>query len=216
MYAPVYDRIFGTIYARARRRAVELLALQRGERLFIPGVGTGLDLPLLPAGVEVTGVDLSREMLGQVRSKDWGISLRLYRMDAQQLDLPAESYDAALLNLIVSVAPDGAAVAREAWRVLKPGGRMVIFDKFAPEGHPLSPARRALGKIALGLGTDINRRLSEVLGEIDGYVVESDAPAWLGGTYRILRLRKVEQPVSAPAPGLFDVVGQHGLLMGFF
>ena len=51
LYAPIDDFIFQPVLAAGRKRAIELLNLQSGEHVVIPGVGTGLDLPLLPLGV---------------------------------------------------------------------------------------------------------------------------------------------------------------------
>lgn len=50
------------LYGTARRRDLELLNLRPGEKVLIPGVGTGLDLPLIPAGIRVSGIDLSPVM----------------------------------------------------------------------------------------------------------------------------------------------------------
>lgn len=68
-YAPLYDRLMRSWTAVPRRKAVDLLKLKPGEQLLISGVGTGLDLPYLPAGVCVTAVDLSSAMLQQARNK---------------------------------------------------------------------------------------------------------------------------------------------------
>lgn len=189
-FAPIYDLLFNATYAGARRRAVELLDLQSGERLLISGVGTGLDLLQIPASVVVTGIDISPEMLHEAARKSPVASVRLMQMDAQCLDYPNESFDAVLLNLIVSVAPDGRAVFQEAWRVLRPGGRLVLFDKFLPEGQSISLPRAALGGFFRWIGTDINRRLSEILGNVENKVIEIDEPSLFFGQYRILRLRK--------------------------
>lgn len=188
-YAPLYDALFGPTYARARLRAAGLLDLRPDERLLIPGVGTGLDLPLVPPGVQVTGIDVSAEMLAQARVKAAGREIDLRVMDAQALDLPSGSFDAALLSLIVSVAPDGRRVFAEAVRVLKPGGRLVLFDKFAPDGKALTPMRRLLGAMISLIGTDVNRRLSEIIGSAP-VEIELDEPSLFGGQYRILFLRK--------------------------
>jgi ubiquinone/menaquinone biosynthesis C-methylase UbiE len=190
LWAPVYDAFVTRVFDRPRRRAIELLDLQPGERLLIPGVGTGLDLPYVPPGVSVVGADISPEMLAQARPKAAGRDVTLLEMDAQALDFPDDSFDAVLLNLILSVAPDGALAFRQAWRVLEPGGRAVILDKFLPEGRALTTGRRLLGRVVSALGTDPNRRLSEIVDGAPGLTIERDEPSLLRGQYRLVRLGK--------------------------
>lgn len=72
LWSLVYDAAVGRVFNRPRQRAIELLQLQRGERLFLSGAGTGLDLPLIPSGVWVTAVDLSHPMLQKARGKGNG------------------------------------------------------------------------------------------------------------------------------------------------
>jgi ubiquinone/menaquinone biosynthesis C-methylase UbiE len=182
----------GPAYAAVRRSTVQLLKMKPGERLLISGVGTGLDLPLIGAGVEVIGADISAEMLQQARKKPSQANVQLIQMDAQCLDLPAESFDAVLLNLIVSVAPSGHAVFQEAWRMLKPGGRLVLFDKFAPENRSIGVLRKAVGGLFRLIGTDVNRKLSDVVGNLENGVVEINEPSIFFGQYRILKFRKVQ------------------------
>ena len=136
LWAPIYDPTVNRIFMPGRRRAVQLLDLKRGERVLIPGVGTGADLPLLPAGVEVTGIDLTPEMLAKARLKldRCAASVKLIEGDAQKLLVEPFSFDAAILNLILSVIPDGNACLQSALHALKPGGRAVFWSaNLAPE-----------------------------------------------------------------------------------
>jgi phosphatidylethanolamine/phosphatidyl-N-methylethanolamine N-methyltransferase len=190
LWAPIYDKVMGPFADNARQQALELLNLRAGERVLLSGVGTGLDLRHICADVKVTGIDLSPEMLRKAREKTVGRDVMLCEMSAQALDFPDGSFDAVILNLILSVVPDGAAAFREAWRVLRPGGRAVIFDKFAAAGGQISVLRRGLGKIISLLGTDPNRRLSEIMGNPAGLTIERDEPSLLHGQYRIVLLNK--------------------------
>ncbi len=189
-WAPIYDMVMGPFAGKARRHAIELLNLCAGESVLLAGVGTGLDLPQLPAGVRAIGIDLSRAMLRKAQDKVNGQNVTLLEMNAQTLDFPSDSFDAVILNLILSVVPDGAMTFREAWRVLRPGGRAVIFDKFASEGGQISALRRGLGKIIALFGTDPNRRLSDIIGQPPDLTLEHHEPSLLHGQYRIVLLHK--------------------------
>lgn len=194
LWAPIYDRFMRPIYGTARQRAIKLLDLQAGEKVLIPGVGTGLDLPMIPPGVHITGIDLTPAMLAKARAKTNGANVTLAVMNAQALQFQDSAFDAVILNLILSVVPDGTAAFRESWRVLRPGGRMVIFDKFLPESSQLSTVRRVLGFAIELIGTDPNRRLSDMVRDLPDVKIEQDEPALLRGQYRIIFLNKPLQP----------------------
>jgi phosphatidylethanolamine/phosphatidyl-N-methylethanolamine N-methyltransferase len=190
LWAPVYDKVMGPFAGKARQHAIELLHLQPGERVLLSGVGTGLDVPHLPVDVKAVGIDISAEMLHKAQGKVSGRNVSLQEMNAQALEFSDGSFDVVILNLILSVVPDGAAAFREAWRVLHPGGRAVIFDKFAPEEGSISALRRGVGKIIALFGTDPNRRLSELVGNPPDLNIERDEPSLLRGQYRIVLLSK--------------------------
>ena len=187
LWAPVYDRAFTRLFAAGRRQAMAALAPQPGERLLLAGIGTGADLPLLPAGVQVVGLDLSPAMLRRARARQeqGNADVLLIQADAQALPLRDSVCDAALLNLIVSVVPDGGACLRETVRVLRPSGRIVIFDKFLPDNARLGIVRRLLNSGARWFGTDINRRLSDILAN-SRCVVELNLPSLARGLYRVV------------------------------
>ncbi|MGD8710854.1 MAG: SAM-dependent methyltransferase, partial [Ectothiorhodospiraceae bacterium] len=93
------------------------------------------------------------------------------------------------LNLILAVVPDPVAAIREAARVLSPEGRMVVFDKFLPDGARPSLIRRGANGISRIVATDINRQLGPLL-ELAGLERVKDEPAGFGGLFRIAVLRR--------------------------
>jgi ubiquinone/menaquinone biosynthesis C-methylase UbiE len=188
LWSPGYDLFAG--FHRQRRRSIELLALQPGERVLIVGAGTGLDLPHLPEGVSVLATDLTPAMLAKAKKRARpGVELRV--MDGQTLELPDESFDAVVLHLILAVIPDPVACLREAARVVRTGGRLGIFDKFLPEAGQPSVLRRAANVVTTILFSDINRKIGNLVTASGApLVMEHDEPALLGNTFRILLLRK--------------------------
>lgn len=192
LWAPIYDATLERFFAPGRRRGLELLAPRAGERVLLVGVGTGSDLPLLPAGVRATGIDLSDAMLAKARRKIDGCAaeIELRRGDAQALSVDASSFDAAVLHLILSVVPDPRACLDAALRALRPHGRAVVFDKFQTDGERPSRVRRLANHVSSAVGTDITRRLGDILHGMPCRVVH-DEPSILGGLYRVVLLEKV-------------------------
>lgn len=199
-WAPVYDRLLERVFRPGRAAAARAVALQPGERVLLMGVGTGLDLPLLPAGVHAVGVDLSAPMLERARERADRVPAHvdLHCGDASELELPAGSFDAAILNLVLSVVPDPVALLAQTMRALRPGGRAVVFDKFAPESRPPSPARRAANLVTRLFGTEVDRRLGELVSSA-GCQVVSDEPSILRGQYRVVLLRRPDEPAPTAA-----------------
>lgn len=187
IWAPHYDRV--TKLHRERRRSIELLALRPGERVLIIGCGTGADIPFLPADVHVLATDLTPAMLRQAEAHARpGVEFRV--MDGHALDLPDGSFDAAILHMVLEVIPDPAQCLREAARVLRPGGRVAVFDKFLPDGHRPGPlARLGLGLLDL-VFTSTNRRMDEIL-ERAAAPLQVATDERSVGSYRHLVLRRV-------------------------
>jgi ubiquinone/menaquinone biosynthesis C-methylase UbiE len=160
VYASFYD--LGPGFTAERRRAISLLDLSAGERVLVPGVGTGADLPLLPPAVSVLGVDLTPAMLARARAHGRpGLELRV--MNAERLDLPDGSFDAVLLHQVLEVVADPVRCLAEAARVLRPGGRVSIFDKFLADHLPPSAWRAALARAVDVVFTTPKWRFAELL-----------------------------------------------------
>ena len=68
LYAPVYDVIAG-VFTGQRKLAIAALRLHAGQRVLMVGCGTGLDLDFIPAGVAVTGLDLTPGMVARAEER---------------------------------------------------------------------------------------------------------------------------------------------------
>ncbi|HXG15915.1 MAG TPA: methyltransferase domain-containing protein [Calidithermus sp.] len=143
LYAPIYDLIFDWIFAPGRAAAVKHLGLAPGDRVLEVGIGTGLNLPLYPPAVHLTGIDLSQEMLDKAvdRVQTLGMpNVTLKVMDATAMDFADNEFDKALATYVISAVPDPVAVLREMRRVVRPDGVLVILNHFRSE-------RRAIGRL---------------------------------------------------------------------
>jgi len=189
-WAPIYDLLV-RMYRRARRRSIRLLDAKAGERVLIVGAGTGLDLEHLGSGRAVTAIDLTPAMLDRLgrRARRLGLAVDARVMDSGAMDFPDGSFDAAVLHLILAVTPDPRACAAEVARVLRPGGRAVILDKFIPDDARPPLLLRLLNPALRLFGTDILRRLGPILAGT-GLRVVHQQPAALGGLLKIILLRK--------------------------
>jgi ubiquinone/menaquinone biosynthesis C-methylase UbiE len=189
-WAPVYDRLIGA-FEGIRAESIRRLDLRPGERVLLVGAGTGVDLPHLPPGCPVLATDLTPAMLERARARRReGMQLAL--MDGHALGVGTGAVDALILHLVLAVLPDPVRCLREAARVLRPGGRIAVLDKFARSPHP-SLALRLVNSFMRILFTEMTRHLPGIV-EASGapLVIERDDPAFLGGLYRYILLRKKE------------------------
>jgi ubiquinone/menaquinone biosynthesis C-methylase UbiE len=195
VWAPAYDAIARAAgFDTARRLSIDRLRLAPSDRVLIVGAGTGLDLDFLPSNVHVTAIDVTPAMLKHLerRAAGSGRSVTARVMDARQLAFPDSSFDAVVMHLILAVMPQPERGVREAVRVLKPGGRIAVFDKFlGDEEHP-TLKRQLLNAIAKPLFSDQNRRLGPLIAGTQ-LVIEHDEPVAFGGTYRVVTLKNPER-----------------------
>jgi phosphatidylethanolamine/phosphatidyl-N-methylethanolamine N-methyltransferase len=194
-WAPAYDAIARAAgFDTARQLSIDRLRLAPGDSVLIVGAGTGLDLDFLPSNVHVTAIDVTPAMLNHLKRRAGGMgrSVTARIMDARQLAFPDSSFDAVVMHLILAVMAEPERGLKEAVRVLKPGGRIAVFEKFLrDEEHP-SLKRQLLNAIAKPLFSDLNRRLGPLIAGTR-LVIEQDEPVAFGGTYRVVTLMKPDE-----------------------
>lgn len=191
IWSPIYAPVIGPLFDRARRRGVKLLDLRQGERVLIVGAGPGLDLAYLPHGIRLTAIDAAPAMVRRLceRAKALQMPVDARVADAQALPFGDRSFDAAILFLIVAVVADPFRCAREVARVLRPGGRAVIFDKFAPDCGRVPLPLRVANPVARLIGTDVTRQLGPIVAGA-GMQLEHEESAGLMGLLKIAVVRK--------------------------
>ncbi len=188
--APLYDAVINHgIAAVIRRRSLSRLPQQGAARVLVSGAGTGLDFPFLPPIHDYTALDLTAAMLSRARNRAHGLRMAWVLGDSMALPFADESFDYVVLHLIVAVVPESKRCLAEAARVLKPGGRILLFDKFLRRGQR-AWLRRSLSPLVGRMATRLDVVFEDVLEAAPGLHVLSDQPVLARGWFRLIELEK--------------------------
>ena len=192
--APKYDRqisffervLFGDgrawVCSQARGRVLELAC------------GTARNLPYYGSDVELTGIELSPEMLAiaRQRAQELGHPADLRLGDVQQLDFSDESFDTVTCTLSLCTIPDDRRAVAEMWRVLRPGGRLLMLEHVRSPLLAVRAGQRVLEPLFLRLEHDHLTR--EPLDHVRaaGFAVERLERSKLGIVERVAARKPVQ------------------------
>ena len=154
-YVKIYDAVFGRMFLPRLRHVIQKLVLSPGQSVLEVGVGTGISLPLYPAGVRVVGVDVLDAMLARAKAKLPGIntqSVLLAKMDGRRLAFKDNVFDHSIVAHVVSVADNPHEILKEMQRVTRPGGSIIIINHFRSENPASLVLLKAFAPLCRKLG----------------------------------------------------------------
>jgi len=137
--APSYDKRIAFFERNWFSGGREWLGARAQGRVLEVGIGTGRNLPCYPADVSVTGIELSPAMLAFARQRavDLGLDADLREGDAELLPFDNASFDTVVCALSLCSIPSPGAAIGEMWRVLRPGGRLLLADHVGSTWPPV-------------------------------------------------------------------------------
>jgi ubiquinone/menaquinone biosynthesis C-methylase UbiE len=138
-------------------RMLDLAAVNSSDRLLDLGTGTGLLARMVAArGANAVGIDHSAGMLGQAqaRADEDGVGERteFLAMDAEALEFQDEAFDVTVSLFVLRHLPNPLAAAREMYRTLKPGGRLVTSIGSRPSPFSAFGLSAASDRVQVMLG----------------------------------------------------------------
>lgn len=159
------------------------------------GIGTGKNISYYPKNIDVTGVDLSANMLQKARKiveQNKLDKVHLFEMDAQHLELPEDTFDETVATFAFCSVPDPVQGLKEALRVTKPGGKLYLLEHMLSTSSFLAGIMKKLDKpIHYLLGVHIARQTVENVKKA-GWDLQSVQVLTSNGVFRKIEAQKPE------------------------
>jgi ubiquinone/menaquinone biosynthesis C-methylase UbiE len=154
-----------------RAIAINELDIQSNDKVLFVGEGTGLDFEVLPDTLNKANLyafDFSPEMVKQAKLKAPKFNIpdqNIFVGDAQRLPYTEEKFDKIYFPLSLGSIPNPTLALEEAERVLDRRGKIVVMEKLVDDGHQASYMRMLLNFFTKFLFADINRNLTQMMGQ---------------------------------------------------
>ena len=160
--ASLFDFMNGGIELRYGDYKREWFSQVVGRTLLV-AVGTGLDLQYFPQGSNVLGIDISWKMLEKAKEKseNTALNIKLVRMDTQMIGFMDNIFDTVVTSCTFCSVPDPVKGLCEIRRVLKPGGRLLMFEHVRSDIFWMGPMMDMMTYASRMFGPDLNRRTGE-------------------------------------------------------
>lgn len=189
--APFYDLFVAKATHSIRKASLQQIEdlSKPNDKILITGIGTGLDIPHLPFNRSYTGIDLTQRMLSKAERRKGNVDIKLEIGDAMHLPYNDASFDLVVMHLILAVVPNPTLALKEAQRVVKNQGYIIILDKFLKPGQ-LAVMRRLANPIIRHIATQTTVVFEHQLTKCPQLKLVADEPVLAGGWFRRISLKK--------------------------
>jgi ubiquinone/menaquinone biosynthesis C-methylase UbiE len=194
--APRYDRQISFFEKVLFGGGREWVCSQADGEVLEVAAGTGRNLPYSREDLRLTAIELSPEMLAlaKQRAEELGREADLRLGDAQALGFPVESFDTVVITLALCTIPDARQAVREAYRVLRPGGRLLLLEHVRSPNLTVRAVQRVLDPLAVRFAADhlVREPLDHL--EAEGFEVERVERSKWGIVERVAARKSQEEP----------------------
>ena len=136
----------------------KLFSQMDGKILFL-ALGTGLDIPTFPSGKDITAIDISPVMLEHAKERiaAYDGTIRAEVMDVHELTFEPESFDQVVTSCTFCSVPDPVKGLQALYRVLKPGGKLMMFEHTGSAFYPFRPMMKLMSLLSERIGPSMDR-----------------------------------------------------------
>ena len=168
--------------AGARRRAFaqRVLFANMGEQVLFVAAGSGLNFANFPPHRNIVAIDVNVEMLrrAEARSRSYEGTMELMEADVQKLPFQDASFDTVATASTFCSVPNPGQGLSELYRVLKPGGRLLMFEHVRSRNTLIAFEQDMMNLAMRFLGSDVNRNTVGAVRATD-FVVDGIRSAYL-------------------------------------
>ena len=195
--APTYDKqiaFFEKVWFAGGR---EWLGERAHDRVLEVAIGTGRKLPHYRSDTTLAGVELSPAMLAiaKHRAADLGLNIDLREGDAEHLPFDDESFDTVVCALSLCTIPHPSAAITEMYRVLVPGGTLLLVDHVGSSWPPIRAAQWLMEQLTIRTAGEYFTRRQLPLVKASGFHIEA-TERLKAGTVERIRARKPAAPAG--------------------
>lgn len=157
-----FDRFTGGEKKRYGSFKRGLFAKAEGKIMLV-AAGTGQDFVFFPPGLDITAIDFSPKMVEKAKEKAalYDGDLKVVLADVHELKFPENSFDSVVTSCTFCSVPDPVKGFREIRRVLKPDGKLLMFEHVRPQSFLLGRMMDFVTPLVKRFGPELNRQTAE-------------------------------------------------------